>query len=295
MPQTYKQNRIMQKQLVLQVLRLLVSSCLSCLALFSPANASTPTVITLAPHITELIFAAGAGKQIKATVNSSDYPAKARRIPRIGDGVNINAETLLTIQPDIVIAWLPTQAVQALRPNLQAANIQLLFSTPRTLDEVPLEILRFGKLFHSQEAEKNARALQSRINTLRETYAHRSLVRVYIDLGAEPLYTLGNDPLLNHVLSICRGVNVYAGMSVAAPLVSLESILTQRPDAVVIASSSASKTEQRRKYWRSLGLSAAIQGNTYSANPDLLFRPGPRLVDAAEQLCSDLDKARNGK
>src|SRR5690606_8698585 len=171
---------------------------LAWLMLSGPASA-TQKIITLAPHATELIFAAGAGDQITATVQSSDYPPQAREIPRIGDGVHINVEMLLAMQPDIVIAWLPTEAVQALKPGLSAAGIQLLFSTPRKLDDIPNDIRRFGKLLHSPQAEPHAHALQQRIDTLRATYSHRSPVRVYVDLGAEPLYTLGNDALFNDV------------------------------------------------------------------------------------------------
>ncbi len=285
----------MQEPRLPYFLRLLIPACLSWLALVGAARAAVPTVVTLAPHATELIFAAGAGKQIKATVQSSDYPANARSIPRVGDGVHINAETLLSIRPEIVIAWQDTQAVQALRPALNAAGIQLLFSAPRTLNDIPLEILRFGELFRSPEAEPNARALQRRIDALREQYASRSLLRVYIDLGSDPLYTLGNDPLLNNVLSICRGVNVYASAAMAAPLVSLEHVLLQQPDAIIIASPSPAHTESRLKFWKSANLQAALRDKAYASHPDQLFRPGPRLVDAAEALCRDLDEARPGR
>src|SRR5690606_13623119 len=141
----------MRKLHFLHVLRCSLAIVLSWLALPCSASASQK-IITLAPHATELIFAAGAGDQITATVQSSDYPPQAREIPRIGDGVHINVETLLAMQPDIVIAWLPTEAVQALKPGLSAAGIQLLFSTPRKLDDIPNDIRRFGKLLHSPQA-----------------------------------------------------------------------------------------------------------------------------------------------
>ena len=283
----------MQQRTALWFLRVLTLPSLFWLLFASPVKAAASEIITLAPHITELVFAAGADDQIKATVDSSDYPAQARELMRVGNGVHINVETLLALQPDIVIAWQPTQAVQALHPALKAAGIELLFSAPRTLDDIPREIRRFGTLLNGKEAEQNARSLQDRIDTLRDTYALRPLVRVYIDLGAEPLYTLGNDPLLNDVLAICRGVNVYAGSAMAAPLVSLESVLSQQPDAIITATSSASHAMQRRAYWKSVKLNAALHDRVYAADRDLLFRPGPRLIDAAETLCADLDKARH--
>jgi len=283
----------MQKFFGLFRLRLLLLVGATGLLLPWAAIAASPQAVTLAPHITELIFAAGAGGQIKATVQSSDYPPEAKNIARVGDGVRINTEILLSMRPDIVIAWQDMQAVQGLRPVLNAAGIPLDFSTPRSLDEIPQEILRFGEMFHTlPHAERNARALQLRINALRDKYAQRSLLRVYIDLGSEPLYTIGNDPLMNHVLAICRSVNVYASAAVAAPLVSLEHVLLQQPDALIIASPSKQLTMSRLKYWKGASLSAARRHHAYAIHPDLLFRPGPRLIDAAESLCRELDQAR---
>src|SRR5690606_28836362 len=116
-----------------------------------------------APHATELVYAAGAGDRIVGTVLSSDYPPAARTIPRIGNGLEVSAERILAFQPSIVIAWQPQGAAQTLAPALSRLNIPLIQSLPRKLSDIPAEIMRFGRLFGTQDqAQATALALQRR-------------------------------------------------------------------------------------------------------------------------------------
>lgn len=250
-------------------------------------------VISLTPHITELIFAAGGGAKLAATVNSSDYPPAARTLPRIGDGLSVNIEKLLSLDPDLVVAWQPTGTVQALVPTLQHLGIPLVYAAPHTLADIPREIIRLGKLLDTEDsANKTAAALSHRIKALREHYAGRSPVSVFLEVGSSPLYTLGNDVLINDVLAICAGVNVYADSSLTAPLVSTEDVLARQPDAIITEGTDAARLAMRQHHWATLNLPAAINHKVYAIDPDTLFRPGPRLVDAAEQLCRYLELAR---
>ncbi|RTZ39756.1 cobalamin-binding protein [Candidimonas sp. SYP-B2681] len=250
-------------------------------------------VITLAPHITELVFAAGAGEKIVATVTSSDYPRAALAIPRIGDGLNISVEKALAVRPDLVIAWQPSGAAVTLAPILSQLDIPLLYSAPRTLDEVKTEIVRFGALFSTQAiAGPAAQHFADRLEAINSRYAHRKPVSVFIEVGTAPLYTIGNDPLLNDALRICAGVNVYANAAIAAPQVTIESVLLTQPDVVLAAASNTARLADSQKRWTELKLPAALDGHVYGINPDELFRPGPRLIDATEKLCQYLDLAR---
>ncbi|CAM5465503.1 cobalamin-binding protein [Eoetvoesiella caeni] len=250
--------------------------------------------ISLAPHITELIFAAGAGQHIVATVISSDYPAAAAGIPKIGDGLNINVEKALTLNPDLVAAWQASGAARTLAPSLAKLHIPLIYSAPQTLQDIPAQVLRLGRIFGTEaSAEPAAAALAQRIDTLRRRYAGKRPVTVFIEVGAAPLYTIGRDPLLNDVLETCGGVNLFADSAIAAPQVSAETLMLRQPDAIVTAESTETGFEQRVQAWTRLQLGAALKHRIYALDPDQLFRPGPRLIDAAEQLCKDLDQARN--
>jgi len=150
-----------------------------------------------------------------------------------------------------------------------------------------------GRLFGTQAtAEPAADALQARVQALQARYAHKRTVRVFLEVGTNPLYTIGTDALLNDVLRLCGGVNVFGDSAMAAPQISAESVLVQQPGAVVTADTPPQRLTARRAYWSGLRLDAALRGHVYGIDPDRLYRPGPRLVDAAEQLCKDLDSAR---
>jgi vitamin B12 transport system substrate-binding protein len=249
--------------------------------------------ITLAPHVTELVFAAGAGDKIVGTVSSSDFPDRAKAIPRVGDGMNASVEMTLALRPDVAIAWLPSGAAQTLAPALSRLGIPLLYSRPQSLDDIPEQILRFGKLFATENtALPAAGALQARIKALRAGHTHSKPVAVFIEIGASPLYTIGNDPLLNDALHVCGGANIYADTTIAAPQVSVESVLVRQPQVVIAPTSSGMRVDEVRRRWSALHLPAALKSHVYGIDPDALFRPGPRLIDAVEELCALLDQAR---
>ena len=250
-------------------------------------------VITLAPHITELIFAAGAGSRIVATVDSSAYPAAARSIPRIGNGVSVSIEKAVASRPDLVIAWMPSNATRMLKPALTGLHVPLIYSNPRKMTDIPTEIIRFGDLLGTAKtAGRTAAALTRRLRALQEKYANRRPVSVFIEVGALPLYTIGRDPLLNDALRICGGVNIYADLAAAAPQVSAESVLMTQPEVVITSANDEAGLAQRLSAWSALRLRAALRRHVYFMNPDELFRPGPRLIDATQELCRILDQVR---
>ncbi|WP_158238303.1 cobalamin-binding protein [Pollutimonas nitritireducens] len=257
------------------------------------AHAAPVRAITLTPHITELIFAAGAGDRIVATVTSSDYPATALAIPRIGDGVNISIEKALSFRPDLVVAWQASAAAVTLAPAMARLHIPLLYSAPRSLADIPGEVRRFGALFETQGiAETAAQELSIRLQGLETRYAGRERVAVFMEIGANPVYTLGNDPLLNDALRICGAHNVYADAFIAAPQVSAESVLVAQPAVIITSAIDHEALQAATARWAALRLPAALKGHVYGIDPDKLFRPGPRLIDAVEELCRYIDKSR---
>ena len=270
------------------------------LALAAPAppaaaaqGAEKTRAVTLAPHITELVFAAGAGDRIVATVTDSDYPPQARRIPRLGTGIHVDVEKTVAARPDVVIAWLSTGAAQTLAPMLKRLDIPLIHSHPRKLEDIADEIERYGRLFGtSAAARETASELRRRIAAMRERHSGAAPVAVFIEIGGSPLYTIGDDPLLNDVLSACGARNVYAAAGIAAPQVDPEGVLVKNPDAVVAPARPAGNVGDSLRRWQALRLPAALQEHVFGLDPDALFRPGPRLVDAAERLCEYVELVR---
>lgn len=247
-------------------------------------------VITLTPHATELVYAAGGGDRLVATVASSDYPPDARALPRVGLGMTTNPESLAAHAPDLVIGW-RTGRMDPAATALARLGTPLFVSAPGTLADVPGTLERFGGLLGTQAvAQPAADALRTRLATLAARYAHKPPVRVFVQIGERPLYTLNGTHIVSDLLRTCGAVNVFADLALPAPQVSEESVLAARPDAVLLGAGPDSTRLIRA--WQDRGLPAAMSGHAYALDPDTLWRPGPRMIDAAETLCPLLDAAR---
>ncbi len=248
-------------------------------------------VVTLSPHATELVFAAGGGKQIVATVTPSNYPPEARQLPRIGDGVVPNPERVAVYAPDLIVGWLPSQY-----EALKILNIPFFISTPTTLAGVGDNIERLGVLLGSADiARQKGSALSRELETLlRPTPS--TPVSVFIQVAHPPQYSLNRNNLLSEVLTLCGGRNVFAAATSTAPLISPESVLSQHPEIILVGRSGVAGQPQQdaeaADYWKKKGSSAAQAGHVYMMDADVLFRPSPRLLEAAASICALLQQAR---
>jgi len=255
-----------------------------------PAAESPARIVTLAPHLTELVYAAGAGPLLVGTVNSSDYPPQSRSLPRLGDGLQLDPESLLALKPTLVLGW-QSAPLDALRPLLDSLHIRTALFYPRRLADLPATVRAIGKLAGTQaQADTAAAQMEQRINHLATIQG--TPVRAVIEISDAPLYVVGNDPILNDMLGHCGAHNLYAGALPAAPQINAETLLVDQPDVIIVGTADPAALELRRRALADLGLLAARQGHVIGVDPDILFRPGPRLIDAAEQLCSRLAKAR---
>ncbi len=249
-------------------------------------------IITLSPHATELVFAAGGGPQIKATVNASDFPEAARALPRIGDGLLPDPERLLRWRPDLLIGWQVSQFA-----NLTALNISTFLSAPKTLQDVPNTIEKLGVLLGTSEiAQLRAASLRNTLTHLKQHSHPTPPVRVFLQVGETSEYSLNGSHLLSQVIEICGGINVFASATAIAPKISPESVLAQRPELILLGRVGAPARPvpdaMAQQYWSRLNLPAAQAGHVYVMDSDVLYRPGPRLIEAAEAICSMTQQAR---
>lgn len=265
----------------------------------SPESPESPQaahrVITLSPHATEMIYAAGAGDTLIATVTSSDFPEEARRLPRVGDGILLNQERIFMLRPTLLVGWLRSTAAMHIEPIANMLGAQMVYSRPLRLRDIPAEVRRLGGMLgRADSAAAAADAMQARIDALEARYAGLPPISVFIEVGSKPLYTIGDDPLLNDALRVCGAVNVYADTGIPAPRVSVESVLVKDPQLLIIAESRIGNAEEVLHRWAEYGLPAAKRGHIQAGDPDALYRPGPRLIDAMEALCPAVDAARSG-
>lgn len=265
------------------------AACASTLG--APAQAESPTVVSLAPHITEILFAAGAGDHLLAVDSASDFPPGALTLPRIGDALRVNPERLLQLKPDQVWAWQSGQIGPELTRQLQQAGIGLTLAAPVRLDDIPALVRQAGlELDTRDQAERAAAALENQIAALRQDRHPGDAVTAFLEIGHEPLYTLARDPLTQDVLDTCDARNIYAGHAAVAPTISLEDVLRKKPQVVIMAYRDPAMLRERHRFWeRHLGLAPQALLNL---DPDALYRPGPRLIDAAHELCEQLDHYR---
>lgn len=251
-------------------------------------------VVTLAPHITEMVYAAGASQNLVGTVISSDYPLEARGLPKVGDGAaSINAEALISLKPSLVLAWQDTGAVAAVAPLLQDLGIPLMFIAPQQIAEIPDLIEKLGtRLGTLQQAKHTADSQRDALARLSSRYSRLPPVPVYIEIGHTPLYAVGHDPLLNDALHVCGGVNVFQDSRLLALPIGPEQVLQKRPGVILIANTNPLQEQEAKIRWSKLGLTPATGTHIYNIDPDTLFRPGPRLIEATAKICHALQQTR---
>lgn len=249
-------------------------------------------IVSLAPNITEVVYAAGAGGKLVATVDFSDYPAAAKTLPRVGSYARVDVEAVAALRPDLVLAWdsgNPPAAVAQLRK----LGIPVFVTEPTALDDVARDLERYGTLAGTSAGVRAAQAFRIRMATLQQEYAARKPVRVFYQVWDEPLMTVNGKQIISDVIRLCGGVNVFANLPALAPTVSTEAVLTENPDVIIaggMGERNAAWLEPWKKWPR---LKATARGNLFFIDPNLLQRHTPRLLDGAEALCAKLEEARN--
>jgi iron complex transport system substrate-binding protein len=257
-------------------------------------------VVTLAPSLTELVFAAGGGGTIVAADTSSDYPAAARAIPRIGDVARIDVERVLALKPDLVIVWRHGNTSREL-DQLEAAGVRLFSLEPQRLDDVARAIERLGQLLGTEDtARPVAASLRETLAALRRRHANDAPVRVFYQVWAHPLMTINRRQIVSEVIELCGGRNVFAGLGPLVPQVAIESVLAADPEAIFTADERGGTALLRRDSdagafasWRQHPRLSAVRGRwLYTLNGDSISRQGPRIVDGAAAVCDALDEVR---
>jgi iron complex transport system substrate-binding protein len=250
-------------------------------------------IITLAPHLAETLFAAGAGDRLVGVVEYSDHPEAARKLPRVGGYSRLDLEAVLALQPDLIVAW-RTGNAQASIDKLRDFGFPIYLSQPDRLEDVAGEIERLGRLAGSSAvADEVARRMNARLAALRERYGGRPVVRTFYQIWKQPLSTVGGRQIISSVIRLCGGENVFGDLEAIAPMVSVEAVLAANPEAIVASGMDEARPEWLDDWKRWPALTAVARDNLFFVPPDLIQRHTPRLLDGAEQLCRHLETARS--
>mgnify|MGYP000851864815 CR=1 FL=1 len=253
-------------------------------------------IVSLAPHLTETLFAAGAGEHVVGTVDYSDYPPAASRISRVGGYSQIDLERVAALRPDLIIAWESGNAAAHL-DRLRSLGIPIYVSQPNQIADVASEIERLGVLAGSQPvARRAADDFRRRLAALQARYrlspGSRPPVPTFYQIWKQPLLTVGRRQIISDVIRLCAGENVFARLESMAPTVTVEAVIAANPEVIVASGMGEARPEWLDDWRRWTSISAVARGNLFFVPPDLIQRHTPRLLDGAELLCQQLETAR---
>ena len=256
-------------------------------------NKPATRIISLSPHVTELIFAAGAGERLIGTVKYSDYPEAAKAIPRIGDNRQLDIERIIAMKPDLLVVWMHGAYERVLEP-LRKSGIPYFFSEPHKLEQIPETLLKLGSLFGTEkQAQMSANAFREQLTQLSTRYQNKSQVRTFYQVWGKPIFTLNDKSIVSDVLRICGGKNIFGHLSAAAPTLSTEAVIQENPE-LIITGDSENQAGSGVEQWKGFTTMLAVKNqNLVAVDGDQLNRAGPRIVDGAKVVCEAMELARN--
>jgi iron complex transport system substrate-binding protein len=260
-------------------------------------------IISLAPGATEMLFAAGAGDRVIATVDFSDEPAAAKRVPRVGDVTAVDMERLVALHPDVVVAW-PGGGNPAQIEKIEQLGIPIYRQQVNRLGDLPGSVRRLGALAADRGvAEKAAGALAAELARMEHEYgggmhmggaptaggaAVGSRPTVLLEVWNRPIYTVGGTHLMSDALTLCGVRNVFGDLQELGPVVDTEAVIARNPD-IIVAAAPPGEAPGWLAEWRRFGSLKAVQtGRLVAFEDQRLSRLGPSVVPATEALCKAL-------
>jgi iron complex transport system substrate-binding protein len=247
-------------------------------------------IVSLAPHLAEIAFAAGAGAKLVGVSTFTRHPADAERLPIVASYGRVDIERLIALRPQLVLAWRSGNSPLQIG-RLERLGMPVFVTETRSLADITRVLRAVGKLAGSPDiAETRARRFESDLAELRQRHAGKTGVAVFLEVWHAPMLTVNGEHLLSAALPLCGGYNVFAAAKTLTPLVSREQLLAARPDAIITAGVGADAPQA----WRGLeALPAVRRGAIYAIDPDLLYGQGPRFLEGARAVCDRVERVRN--
>ena len=257
-------------------------------ALKNPAQ----RIISLAPHLTELVYAAGAGDKLVAVSAYSDFPEAAKLLPQVGDASNLDLERIITLKPDLILAWKSNVSPFAVE-RLRNLSIPVYVSETRRLAGIPALLRNVGLLAgKSNISDAAATKFENEVQELARIAQGKTLVPTFIEIWHDPLLSVNGEHIMSEVVSLCGGKNVLANLPILTPGIGLEALLEANPSAIIGGGSAVSEAEFRRVWQRHRSVNAVQQRMIFYVNPDWIQRATPRILLGAKVICEGLEKAR---
>jgi iron complex transport system substrate-binding protein len=279
------------RSLLLLLLSVLVCACDAPEEAPTSSSESVHRIVTLAPHLTELVFDAGAGDYLVGTVAYSDFPPQAKSLPRVGDSYRVDFEQLRILAPDLVLAWTsgnPPELVAALREQ----GFRVISLEPENLESIAEQVRYIGTLAGTGEvADARANQFLQELEELRANVGGSIGKRVFYQISPNPYFTVTRRHVIGQIIELCGGQNVFAELPGLAPAVSLESIIATDPQIILSMVPSVDGSDWESEWRKWPRLAAVRTGNLYAVNPDVVARSSLRVLAGARQICAALEDA----
>jgi iron complex transport system substrate-binding protein len=242
-------------------------------------------VVSLAPSLTESIYAVGAGSKLVGVTTYCNYPEAATAVEKVGDTQTPNIERIVALKPDVVFVSTASQ-LEAFMRTLDQQGIAVYVMDAKSIGEVLDDLRTLGKLLGTENASETlVNGLIERVTKVEGVVA-RSKPRAFVQISNEPLFTIGADSFLTEVVAKAGGESVTKDVPSGYPKLSKETASAMSPDVIILSDS-----EDNRETNAVFKNSPAVKnGRVYRINADIVSRPGPRLVDALERIAGFLQK-----
>jgi iron complex transport system substrate-binding protein len=250
-------------------------------------------IISLAPHITENLFAAGAGDFIVGAVSYSDYPDQAKIIPQVGAYNNFNIETILELKPDLIVGWKEGNQKKQVE-LLMDMGFAVYINESTELEGIAKNIRHFGILTEQETVAANAsNNFVERLSFLRDTYSDENKISVFYQTWNHPLITVNEQQFIGRIIKLCGGQNIFADLNSLTPQVSAEAVIANNP-SVIIASGMNEERPDWLDDWKEWSFLTAVKfDNLFFVPPDIIQRHSPRVLDGAQLICEYLQGIRD--
>ena len=254
-------------------------------------------IITLAPHLSELVDAAGGAERLVSVSAFSNLPESVKQLPITSDARSIDLEKMKSLRPDLIIYWrggTSESQIQSIKKTFNK-DVQFISVQPKKLSDIAADIETIGKAVGTESiAKKNADALRSKIAALSTNQKNTSTrkVRVFYQVWAQPLMTLNQDHIIGDIIQRCGGEQLFAHEKVLVPTVSREAVIKANPEIIFTAVDSA-KMKTDWSMWSSFPQLAATKNKAFiDLDGDIISRPSPRIMQGAHKICTEINKVR---
>jgi iron complex transport system substrate-binding protein len=246
-------------------------------------------IVSLAPDITEILYASGAGDHVVGVISGSDYPAAAQAIPKVGSYSGVDLEKTLSLHPDLIVTWGKVFSRQT--RFFKQLGIPIYTAQPRYLEDISRTINNLGCLAGSpKQASQAAANFSQQLMRLQAQYQMQKPVTVFYQIGAYSLITINKASWINQVIELCGGRNIFANVKTTSAEVNWESIIAANPQVVI---SDAMNESWKTRWQRWSQITAVKEKRLFSVDANLIDRAGPRLLMGAAQICENLQKVHH--